>query len=80
MKLRRREGVCGLQSLVEGANGSHTLLSLTVLEELHGLECGTAANELVAQVRLVRLAIVDLVTLLTGFVYRQKGTNVSTIH
>ena len=45
-----------------------TLLALPVLEQLHGLEGGAAGHELVAQLRLVRRAVVDLVAGILGFV------------
>lgn len=45
-----------------------TFLSLSVLEQLHGLEGGTAADQLVGDLGLVGLSIVDLVTLLLGVV------------
>ena len=49
-------------------NDQLTLLTLPVLEQLHGLEGRAAGDELVAQLRLVRRAIVDLVTGVLGFV------------
>lgn len=43
-----------------------TVLALTVLEQLHGLEGGAAGNDLVAELALVA-ALVDGITVLLGF-------------
>lgn len=44
---------------------------MTVFEQLHSLERSAAGDELMAEVRLVRLALVDFVTLLARFLYTQ---------
>lgn len=54
-----------------------TLLALPVLEQLHGFEGGAAGDELMAQLRLVRRAVVYLVAGILGFVY--WGTNTCVV-
>lgn len=56
---------------------SRTFFPLAIFKQLHRFKCRAAADQLVAEVRLVRLAIVDLVTLLAGFVYIEEERDVS---